>query len=200
MSPLSIAARRSLAACTSMFSFCDISAANFSALSGKVIDIRLFQLRQRRLERHQLRLALRARAEKADGLRARGRHILGANARYCAGADRTDECAVHDGNGYLGLGIVQHDHGRAARQAVLERILRTAADPLDAGHVEPSADVAGHGVDASRRLFSVGLRALHHDLAGQNIVTLVIKAEDLFQIVDGLVQRHAAAADHVLLG
>ena len=70
-----------------------------------------------------------ARAEKADGLRARGRHILGANARYCAGADRTDECAVHDGNGYLGLGIVQRDHGRAARQAVLERILRTAADP-----------------------------------------------------------------------
>ena len=58
--------------------------------------------------------------------------------------------------------------------------------PLDAGHVEPSADVAGHGVDASRRLFSVGLRALHHDLAGQNIVTLVIKAEDLFQIVDAL--------------
>lgn len=89
----------------------------FRSLSGKVIDIRLFQLRQRRLERHQLRLALRARAEKADGLRARGRHILGANARYCAGADRTDECAVHDGNGYLGLGIVQHDHGRAARQA-----------------------------------------------------------------------------------
>ena len=129
MSPLSIVARRSLAAYTSMYSFCDISAANFSALSGKVIDIRLFQLRQRRLERHQLRLALRARAEKADGLRARGRHILGANARYCAGADRTDECAVHDGNGYLGLGIVQHDHGRAARQAVLERILRTAADP-----------------------------------------------------------------------
>ena len=72
--------------------------------------------------------------------------------------------------------------------------------PLDAGHVEPSADVAGHGVDASRRLFSVGLRALHHDLAGQNIVPLVIKAEDLFQIVDGLVHRHAAAADHVLLG
>ena len=70
----------------------------FRSLSGKVIDIRLFQLRQRRLERHQLRLALRARAEKADGLRARGRHILGANARYCAGADRTDECAVHDGN------------------------------------------------------------------------------------------------------
>jgi len=72
--------------------------------------------------------------------------------------------------------------------------------PLDAGHVEPSADVAGHGVDASRRLFSVGLRALHHDLAGQNIVPLVIKAEDLFQIVDSLVHRHAAAADHVLLG
>lgn len=89
----------------------------FRSLSGKVIDIRLFQLRQRRLERHQLRLALRARAEKADGLRARGHHILGANARYCAGADRTDECAVHDGNGYLGLGIVQHDHGRALRQA-----------------------------------------------------------------------------------
>ena len=31
-------------------------------------------------------------------------------------------------------------------------------------------------------------------------IALYQKAEDLFQIVDGLVHRHAAAADHVLLG
>lgn len=38
--------------------------------------------------------------------------------------------------------------------------------PLDAGHVEPSADVAGHGVDAAEDVFILGRFAPAHDAFG----------------------------------
>ena len=97
---------------------------------------------------------------------------LHGHAAGCARALGADSCSVGYADGEFGVRIVENHSYTGPRQTLLI-VLRSAADPLDAGHIVFAADISRHSIDTAQHILVLRSGApTHHALAGNQHVAL----------------------------
>nr|CUV10881.1 protein of unknown function [Ralstonia solanacearum] len=138
----------------------------------------------------------RAAADAGDVGEALARQVPRRDRADRGRAHAADQAAFHDGDGIVGVGVVEHDHGARAFELEARRIVLAAADPLQPRDRLLAADIARHRDDAVGDVVGAGpaqvrLERLHE-------VVLRMQGEPFGDRVDVRLRAVAAEGDQVL--